>query len=313
MSSDLRPKKWPHFMGEKKRPDQLYTSSKVLGQLYDQVERAGFEPAYTAPFNERIIHAFAQSQQALEDARALKKEYDGQIQRIMAQHAIRNEFEVWSTFVMEHNNANDYKFHEEIGRVANTLKQRFRDLCFEKAGGKQYEQIAPFAAAIYMVTAEEVTAAVKEHKGITDTEGPQPPKRIMTVNSMPKMSFPWIFQEVLGKIANDRTEGSVMKDKKIVTIVLQSSPTLLKENAALFQGNIAQDHSTSILGNSPKLKDNTVPFEGSLVQDHPTTVEEAHHSQTHSDDEVEEDEVVELENFEHSIHERLRELARKTA
>ena len=107
-------------MGEKKRSDQIYHSDKVLGQLFDQVERAGFEPAYTAPFDKRILDAFELDSPALEDAAALKKEYDSQVQRIMAQHAIKSEFEVWSTFVMEHNNGNDFKFHEEIGRVSTT-------------------------------------------------------------------------------------------------------------------------------------------------------------------------------------------------
>jgi hypothetical protein len=41
--------------------------------------------------------------------------------RIMAQHDIKSEFEVWSTFVMHHGGANDYKFHEENGGIAHTI------------------------------------------------------------------------------------------------------------------------------------------------------------------------------------------------
>lgn len=198
MTRDLNPAKWPHFMEQQHRPrENIYHSRKVLGKLYDEVERVDFVPVFDVPFDNRILGAYNIDKTMLEAAAVLKRQYDAAIRRIMAQHDIHSEFEVWSTFVMSHSKAsNDYKFHEEIGRISMALKDRFRALCYEKAGGKHFEVLGPFVTAMYIVTKEEISEAVLNAK----TRG------IETANlraaSMPLMSFPWLFQGVLGKIAN---------------------------------------------------------------------------------------------------------------
>ncbi|KAL8835144.1 MAG: hypothetical protein Q9170_003449 [Blastenia crenularia] len=198
MTRDLNPAKWPHFMEKKNRPkENIYRSKKVLGKLYDQVELVHFVPVFDAPFDARILGAYKLSNSSLEDAAILKRQYDAAVRRIMAQHDIKTEFEVWSTFVMDHSKAsNDYKFHEEIGRISLALKERFRALCYQKAGGKDFKVLGPFVAAMYTVTNEEVGAAVAKAKirGIDQTN--------MKAASMPMISFPWLFQGVLGRIAN---------------------------------------------------------------------------------------------------------------
>ena len=111
----------------------------------------------------------------------------------MAKLEIKTEFEVWSNFVLAHNKPNgDFKFHEEIGQVSGALKCQFRDMCIEAAGGKDFDQLGHFVAAMYQVTAEDITAAREECDQTM---------RQIEPTSMPLMSFPWIFQEVLGKIA----------------------------------------------------------------------------------------------------------------
>lgn len=165
----------------------------MLGKLFDQVERVDFKPIYDAPFDERILSAYKIGDQMLEEAEVVKRQYDAAIRRIMAQHAIGTEFEVWSTFVMSHSASNDYKFHEEIGRLATSLKDRFRGLCYEKAGGSSFEVLGPFVAAMYTVTADEIGQAAAEAR----VRGAH-----ITADKMPLMSFPWLFQSVLGKIAN---------------------------------------------------------------------------------------------------------------
>lgn len=195
MTRDLRAPKWPHFMEKKNRPrENIYHSGKVLGQLYDQVERVDFIPIFDAPFDNRILHAYKVNSEMLDEAAVLKRQYDAAVRRIMAQHAIGTEFEVWSTFVMAHSQAsNDFKFHEEIGRISKALKDTFRAQCYEKAGGKEFEKLGPFVTAMYIVTAEEVGEAVKKSKA----RGAE-----MATERMPMMSFPWLFKEVLGRIAN---------------------------------------------------------------------------------------------------------------
>lgn len=207
MTPDLKPSKWPHFM-EKigKKPNQIYTSKKVLGQLYDQVERIDFVPAFTAPFDMRILRAHSLDDNILQSAREIKEEYDAHMRRIMAQHEIKTEFEVWSTFVLQHSStSNDFKYHEQIGEISIALKDQFRLICYERAGGKDYKHMAPFAAAMYEVTAREITAAVEECHCVQMVGGQPRPLREMTASAMPLMSFPWLFQDVLGKIAKSNT------------------------------------------------------------------------------------------------------------
>ena len=207
MTPDLKPSKWPHFM-EKigKKPYQIYTSKKVLGQLYDQVERIDFVPAFTAPFDTRILQAHPLDENILQSAREIKEEYDAHMRRIMAQHEIKTEFEVWSTFVLQHSStSNDFKYHEQIGEISIALKDQFRLICYERAGGKDYKHMAPFAAAMYEVTAREIAAAVEECHCVQIIGGQPRPLREMTTSAMPLMSFPWLFQDVLGKIAKSNT------------------------------------------------------------------------------------------------------------
>lgn len=203
LTRDLQPLKWPHFMEKVgKKQHQIYRSKKVLGQLYDQVERIDFVPAFTAPFDTRILHAYTLNEDILRSAREIKEEYDAHMRRIMAQQEIKTEFEVWSTFVLQHSStSNTFKYHEQIGEISMALKDQFRLICHERAGGKDYEHIGPFAAAMYEVTAREVTAAVEECHGVQMVGGQSRPLREMTPSAMPLMSFPWLFQDILGKIA----------------------------------------------------------------------------------------------------------------
>ena len=185
-------------MEKQNRPkESIYTSKKVLGRLFDQVERVDFVPFFNKVFDARIIEAYKHEENTLKEAAILKRQYDAAVRRIMAQHAIMTEFEIWSTFVMSHSKASsDYKFHEEIGHISKALKDRFRAVCYEKAGGKDFNVLGPFVAAMYKITADEIRVAVanNEAKGVAEAK--------LTAANMPLMSFPWLFQGVLGNIAN---------------------------------------------------------------------------------------------------------------
>ena len=208
MPRELSPRKWPHFMEKKhKTKDQTYVSGKVLGRLYDQVERVDFVPAFSAPFDNRVLDAYDLNDDILEKARDLKIEYDTAMHRIMAQHEIRTEFEVWSTFVLHHaGDSKDYKFHEVIGELSNALKYQFRDECYQKAGGKEFEHIGPFVAAMYRVTFDEMAQALRECNQVRFVGGQEERVRKMTPATMPLMSFPWLFHGILGKIASGSTK-----------------------------------------------------------------------------------------------------------
>ena len=222
MPRDLRPRKWPHFMEKQHKPkDQQYVSEKVLGKLYDQVERVDFMPVFDVPFDRRILNAYNLDQKILGDAMEVKMEYDALMRRIMAQHEIGTEFEVWSTLVMHHSNeTKDYKFHEVIGHISTSLKDRFVAICYDKAGGKDFESIGPFVAAMYRITCDEMTQAIRECYTVRLVDGVEKRARKIVASNMPLMSFPWLFRGILGKIANKESQldkepvGAVQGDVK---------------------------------------------------------------------------------------------------
>ena len=258
---ELVPKSRPHFMEPKRK--EPYHSKKVLGQLYDQVERIEFEPELKAPFDKRILEAFPLPEQMLSDARDIKKSYDVALRKIMAQHDIKTEFEVWSTFVLHHFNQNgDYKFHEVIGQLSEALKDQFRTVCYLKAGGHDFEEIAPFAAAMYTVTNEEIQQAVEERSQFKVVDGQSVPVR--EAEDMPLMSFPWIFHSVLGRIASgkpnsvhankerkrQRRKAPVPSSAADDTLQTASGETRLGEVLALFEGGQSMKSTQQVDGTS---------------------------------------------------------------
>ena len=212
MRQDLRPYKYPHFMPSRWRAaDRIYHSTTVLGKLYDKVTPLKFEPLIHLPFDARILAAATSASTAtLEAARTLKAEYDDALRRIMAQHDIATEFEVWTTFVLDHARiTNEYSFHEELGRLASVLRDRYQEAALETVRQSLPEsaemqrngpEVHAFIAAMYRITSEEVqiwTRKQQEHE-IKGTEQP------------PLISFPWLFQRELGKLAGTRDAGREM-------------------------------------------------------------------------------------------------------
>ena len=186
-----------------KPKDQIYVSKKVLGQLYDLVERVDFIPELEKTFDERILGAYNLDPQILHEAAEIKVVYDAAMHRIMAQHEIRTEHEVWSTFVLQHaNQSKDFKFHEEMGAISASLKERFRAACYEKAGGAEFARIGPFVAAMYQITSDELIHAFDEYRQARIIGGKEVKFRQRLAMNMPLTSFPWLFPSILGKIAN---------------------------------------------------------------------------------------------------------------
>jgi RNA-dependent RNA polymerase len=192
-------KGWPHFMEKK---GGSYRSYKILGKLYDAVEKADFVPKYKASFDSRILNALQPSEQLYQYAKVLKRSYDEDMQQIMAQHEIKTEFEVWSTFVLDHSKkSNDYKFHEEIGKLSAALKEQYFDDIASHMGGRDLDHLAPFAVAAYQVTRAEVDDALEK---VLEEE------RDIIPSEMPFISFPWVLHDTLSKIAAGAAKRSVV-------------------------------------------------------------------------------------------------------
>ena len=219
MKRSLYARKWPHFMEKKGKPaEAIYKSQKILGQLYDMVQTVTFSPLNDTPFDSRILRAYDIDQEMLREAKEIKSEYDDAIKRIMAQHAMDTEFEVWSAFCLSHNfEKKDFTFAEELGRIISAVKDRFRKICVASAGGQNWEKLGPFVAAMYAVTAAEVTDALnarKEAKQMRDVEAAANKASL----ALPFISFPWIFDRELGKIANGVTSVKGINTRRVRSI-----------------------------------------------------------------------------------------------
>ncbi|KAJ8108289.1 hypothetical protein ONZ43_g6472 [Nemania bipapillata] len=177
----LRPKEYPHFM---EKPGRSYRSRKVLGQLYDVVRKVEFHPSYNGAFDERILRRFTLTDDMLRKARIIKTQHDRALRQIMNQRELGTEFEVWSTFVLTKPRVgSEYKMQETMGPLIANHRERFRNACIRVARSREPEVLYPFIAAAYRVTWEAVQVAKPN-------------------GTMPFISFPWIFEQELGRIAN---------------------------------------------------------------------------------------------------------------
>jgi RNA-dependent RNA polymerase len=206
-----------------KRHKPSYHSDKILGQLYDKVESVDFVPQWEEPFDKRILRAYKLDDAILKSARQVKSEYDTAMRRIMAQQEINTEFEVWSTFVLSRPRVgSDYKVQETMGVITDGLKEQFRLTCIEKAGSKDFSALGPFVAAMYKVTKEELDIALAECRTTITRGGREVPKRKMEQKSMPLISFPWLFEKELGRIATGMEAEDDLAGLGLLPLVLKS-------------------------------------------------------------------------------------------
>uniref|UniRef100_A0A8H7NJT6 RNA-dependent RNA polymerase n=1 Tax=Bionectria ochroleuca TaxID=29856 RepID=A0A8H7NJT6_BIOOC len=198
----LQPKGWPHFMEKKKGS---YQSKKALGVIYDRVSRqsAEFTPNWANNFDERITNKFELSDDILRTVTDVKKDYDISMRRLLTQHNIKTEFELWTGFAMSKPAiGSDYKMQEVLGKEYETLKQRFREICYQKAGGDSTEKRDLFVAAMYKVTEDQVKTALSLPEASEDSSGEE------HTQSMPLITFPWIFHRDMIRIAKGDKYGS---------------------------------------------------------------------------------------------------------
>ncbi|KAM0458094.1 hypothetical protein ACHAO4_002819 [Trichoderma viride] len=197
------PQSWPHFMEKK----QTYKSNHALGAIYDRVIKQSieFRPDWENAFDKRILTRFQLDTAMLKSARQIKGQYDAAVRRILLHHNLDTEFELYTSWAMSKPAVgSDYKRQEELGREFDAIKDRFRALCFEAAGGRDENKIDTFVAAMYKITEQQVAIALFEHRrGATNDASNLIPARKLETKSMPLISFPWIFPWVMIRVASD--------------------------------------------------------------------------------------------------------------
>ncbi|KAH6607382.1 hypothetical protein Trco_003695 [Trichoderma cornu-damae] len=196
------PPEWPNFMEKK----NSYKSEKTLGVVYNRVTKQSiqFRPDWEQAFDQRITGRFHLSDEMLKDARKIKNEYDTAVRRMLSQHSLETEFELYTSWAMSKPPiGSDYKRQEEIGKEYDAVKQRFRDMCIEAAAGHADNKLDMFVAAMYTITEQEVKIALYEHRcGPINEAGVMTPARKLEARSMPLISFPWIFPRAMIRIAS---------------------------------------------------------------------------------------------------------------
>ncbi|KAK1842468.1 suppressor of ascus dominance [Colletotrichum chrysophilum] len=236
----LNPKERPHFLGSR---GQTYHSSTALGKLYDMIQDVGFNPLYEKRFDNRVLNRFHLTEDLLSKARAVKVQYDMAMRRLMGQRDIDTEFEIWTGFALSKPRVgSDYKQQEEIGRESSLLKHRFREICYQEAGGSRvFDNIGPFVAAMYKVTQDEVNAALageyedEEHKR----------------QSMPLISFPWIFHWIMGRIATGK---------------VKTTPTINPEAAPITKKTYHAPHGTVEAEPATQIEDGREVHRGEMLR-----------------------------------------------
>ena len=204
-----------------KPKDAQYHSQKILGQLYDKVETVNFKPQYEEPFDKRILRAYVLDDALLKTVRQIKSQYDYAMKRLLNQQEVKTEFEIWSTFVLSKPRVgSDYKLQEEIGRLSDSLKDHWRSVCIEKAGSKDFSVLGPFVAAMYKITKEEMDIALAKCRSMKIVGGREVPRRKMEPKFMPLMSFPWLFEKELGRIAAGIDTSDDLEDLALAPLTL---------------------------------------------------------------------------------------------
>ncbi|KAL1851938.1 hypothetical protein Plec18170_006241 [Paecilomyces lecythidis] len=247
MTRNLHPQMWPHFMEKKYQPkEKIYTSRKILGQLYDNVDRVDFVPHLEMSFDQRILDCGIEPSDDLKQfARELKDEYDAAMRRVMAQHEIKTEFEVWSTFVLSHANmSKDYKFHEELGALSSSLRERFRNACYDKVGGRTFELLSPLAVAMYKVAHDDMVKALNKHRDDNVQDALRFHREVPELSKLPLISFPWVLSTVLGKIAMGDYEEPTSGEHDIHGKVFGSKRSRGHTTGILIDDNIRTDVET---------------------------------------------------------------------
>ncbi|KAL7918863.1 RNA dependent RNA polymerase domain-containing protein [Trichoderma austrokoningii] len=197
------PNQWPHFMEKR----SSYRSRKALGVIYDRVveQSIRFRPEWDYAFDERILNRFQLDTAMLKAARQIKTQYDSAVRRALKHHNLDTEFELYTSWAMTKPRVGtDYQRQEELGKEFGAIKEKFRDLCYEAAGGHDEDKIDMFVAAMYKITEQEIKIALFEHhRGATNEGSNLVPARKLEPKSMPLISFPWIFPWVMIRLASD--------------------------------------------------------------------------------------------------------------
>ncbi|KAG5983461.1 hypothetical protein E4U55_008116 [Claviceps digitariae] len=238
-----QPKKWPHFMEKR----SSYHSKKALGAIYDKVveHTPKFDPSWEDAFDKRITGRFEMDQHTRETVKAVKLQYDISVRRLLAQYEVGTEFELFTSWCLSKPRiGSDYKRQESLGQEYEALKQRFREQCYNLLDENKPEHLDRFVAAMYMVTEEEVKAALKDGEHSTGSEqsrggacygaGTDDSKP-----AMPLISFPWIFHWVMARIA----VGKTYKPGKGILAAAQRMPAVNPKMRFLF----GDPHSRKVL------------------------------------------------------------------
>ena len=221
-----------------------YRSRKALGYLYDRVaqEDTRFQPRCEDLFDQRALERFEFAPKLLDQVKGIKAQYDFAVRRILRHHLVATEFELYSGWAMSRPAVgSDYKRQEVLGQEFGALKERFREICYEAAGGLETEVLDPFVAAMYKVTEDEV----KKWQRGDDGDEEEVESDEVGFAREPLISFPWIFHWILIRIAIGKdykpAESVLAAARRFIPIKLAKENMQLQSEAKTEEKNGADE------------------------------------------------------------------------
>ncbi|KAF2839041.1 RdRP-domain-containing protein [Patellaria atrata CBS 101060] len=252
MDPDLFVRQKPHYLVG---PVFLkYHSESFLGMMYDGAKEQAFEPDYSLPFDRRILNAFDLEPEVLEAARSVKESYDTEMRNMLRRSGIKTEFEVFSTFILQHNySGSDYRFIEKMGDLMSELRQSARKECAQAAGAStpnDFGQMERFIAAMYTVTAMEAEERLK-------------------FEETPMISFPWIFGNELGRIAR---AGNAATSPKFAEVTIPEPAPRPAPESSLIPPLAPEVHHQVAPPSAACASSSPPPTEGPVLPNTPNTL-----------------------------------------
>ncbi|KAF9972082.1 hypothetical protein BGZ73_004836 [Actinomortierella ambigua] len=142
INEELRPKKYPDFMGKSK--DRSYRSERILGILYRDCgsHESSFDPLQEGGLqvDERLlVDGYTEF---LDDARQLKERYDNEMRSLTNHYGVRSDVEIVSGFITEmedRSNKREYETRQTISKTYSGIRKMFRAI-FDEEFQKQQQQ-----------------------------------------------------------------------------------------------------------------------------------------------------------------------------
>ncbi|WBW71310.1 RNA-directed RNA polymerase Rdp1 [Schizosaccharomyces osmophilus] len=200
MPKELRPKQYPDFM--RKQRSKTFKAQTAVGRIFQYTVKfqkqneanRRFDPKMEMVYDDRMKLPKYKSEYR-QIAEEVKERYDFDMKALMNRHDIASEYEVYTAFILFNEemkaSINEFGVREEIMLQFNSIKKCYITEYLEKCGLSNNPSDQD--------TKERIDSAVAVAYDITYE---QRSRSFESGNELPLISFPYIFVDVLCRIAH---------------------------------------------------------------------------------------------------------------